>query len=121
MRSNSRGNLYKSDSCDEFSATSWTAYQLSPMLSASGRIKYRHSEDIDGIDPRIMAPVQTADPDNYGGDLWQAALGLNLVFQHGELSGHRIALEFIHTFEQHVNGVQMEAGDSWVVGYQKAF
>ena len=48
-------------------------------LSVSGRLTFDRASGLDGMDPRIMAPVQTAVPENYGYRQWQFGLGLNAV------------------------------------------
>ena len=47
--------------------TAWLAYSPRPAVSFSGRVAYEDVDSIDGIDPVIMGPVQTADP----GQLWR--------------------------------------------------
>lgn len=101
--------------------TGWTAYRVLPWLSGSLRLTYEHREDIEGIDDEIRAPVQTADPDNYGGDWVNLGLGLNLVGRHGAVAGHRLALEYELPLLQDVNGIQMEMRGMLTLGYQYAF
>jgi len=76
---------------------------------------------VEGIDPNIMGPVQTANPDFQGGERIDLIGGINLVGTHGPLAGHRLALEIGAPVYQDLNGPQM-AGD-WMLtlGYQKAF
>jgi hypothetical protein len=99
----------------------WVAYQFEPWISLSGRLGARSDGKIDGIDARIAGPVQTADPDNYGGERIEASVGVNLVAQEGHLRGHRLAIEFGAPVYENLNGPQMET-DYWLtVGWQKAF
>lgn len=106
---------------DVFEATSWAAFELRPWISVSGRLKATSTEQIDGIDPAIMAPVQTANPDNYGGETVEALLGANLAGQNGWQRGHRLALEVGLPLHRDLNGPQMETDLTFTLGWQKAF
>ena len=93
---------------DIHQVTSWLSYQPQPSVSISTRLAYKNEGKIDGIDGRISLPVQTADPDKYGGDTINLYFGLNLVGQTGALRGHRLALEAGIPVHQDLNGPQME-------------
>ena len=73
------------------------------------------------MDPDIAGPVQTADPDNYGGDVVNLNLGVNLVGQTGGLAGHRLAVEASLPIHRDLNGPQMETDWSITAGWQYAF
>ncbi len=81
------------------------------------RVKYQSLGRIKGIDPRIAAPVQTADPDNYGGDMVNLLFGVNLVGQRGK----RIAIEAGFPLLQDLNGPQMETDFILTAGVQVTF
>ena len=98
--------------------TSWLSYQLQPAISVSARAAYKHEDRIDGIDERISLPVQTADPDKYGGDTVNLYFGLNLAGQTGILQGHRVALEAAIPIHQNLNGPQMESDYVVTIGWQ---
>ena len=106
---------------DVFEATGWVAYEPRPWVSLSGRLKATTKGAIEGIDPNIMAPVQTADPDNHGGETVEALLGVNLAASEGALSGHRLALEFGLPLYRDLNGPQLETDYTLTLGWQKAF
>lgn len=106
---------------DKTSLTGWAGYRISDPVSLSARLEYTDTDSISGMDPNIAAPVQTADPDNYGGKLTNLGLGINFHGQSGSLKGHRFALEYLSTIDQDANGVQMEMDDMWTLGYQYAF
>jgi hypothetical protein len=106
---------------DKHMLTGWASYRPTPWFSTSLRLSYQHEGNIDGMDSRIMAPVQTADPDNYGGNTLMAHWGLNWVGQSGYLRGHRIGLEYSRPIRQNLNGIQMEMQDMLTLGYQYAF
>ncbi|MEO1504535.1 MAG: transporter [Pseudomonadota bacterium] len=106
---------------DEFRGTTWVSYSPQPWVSFSGRVAGKTVGKIDGGDDQIAAPVQTADPDNYGGETVDLSLGVNLVGQRGVLRGHRIAAEFGTPVYQDLNGPQMETDWTFTIGYQYAF
>jgi len=102
-------------------ATAWLAYQWEPWISTSLRVAGSSEGQIEGIDPNIAGPVQTADPDNYGGERLDLFAGVNLVGQTGDLRGHRLAFEVGAPVYQDLNGPQMETDWTLTVGWQKAW
>ncbi len=102
-------------------ATGWLSYQPRPFISVSTRLAYESMGGIEGIDARIVAPVQTADPNNYGGDKLNLLFGINLAGQTGRMRGMRIALEGGFPFVQHLNGPQMETDFILTAGAQVMF
>lgn len=102
-------------------ATGWIAYEPQPWISVSGRLKAQSVGQVEGIDPKFMAPVQTADPDNYGGDTLEALVGVNLAGQSGVLSGHRLAFEVGLPVYRDLNGPQLKTDMTFTLGWQKAF
>ena len=106
---------------DRHQATAWVAYEVQPSVSISGRIAGDFAGTIDGIDPMIVAPVQTANPDFSGGDRLDALFGVNYIARAGALKGHRLAVEFGLPVYQNLNGPQMETDWTLTVGWQKAF
>ena len=101
--------------------TSWAAYEPKPWISFSGRLKARSQGDITGQDALIVAPVQTADPDNQGGDTIEILGGINLAGQSGWMKGHRLAAEFGVPLYRDLNGPQLETDYMFTIGWQKAF
>ena len=106
---------------DKHEVTSWLSYQWQHWLSTSVRLAYKHEGQIDGIDSRIALPVQTADPDNYGGDTVILNFGVNVAGQKGRLRGHRLAFEAGFPIHQDLNGPQMETDLVLTGGWQYAF
>ena len=106
---------------DEHRITAWASYSWKPWISSSIRIAGQTIDKIDGQNPDIVAPVQTADPDNQGGERVDLLLGVNLLGQEGALSGHRVAFEFGAPVYQDLNGPQLETDWVFTLGYQKAF
>jgi len=106
---------------DEHRITAWGSYLWKPWISTSARIAGQTIDKISGQNPDIVAPVQTADPDNQGGERVDLLLGVNLIGQSGGLAGHRVALEFGAPIYQDLNGPQLETDWTFTLGYQKAF
>jgi hypothetical protein len=106
---------------DRHELTGWVAYALRPWISVSSRLAFSTMDKIDGRDAAIVAPVQTADPDNYGGERLDLTFGLNLVAQSGIWHGQRIAIEGGIPVMQDLNGPQMETDFTLTVGWQYAF
>ena len=106
---------------DRHSVTTWGAYEWAPWISTSLRLEGSTQGDIDGIDPNIIAPVQTADPENYGGKRVEAAFGVNLLSTSGLLKGNRLAFEAAAPIYEDLNGPQMKRDYTVTLGWQKAF
>ena len=106
---------------DSHMATAWVSRSLAPWISTSLRLSGRTTGKISGIDPAIVAPVQTADPDNYGGNTIDAHIGANLLANKGALQGTRLGVEFGMPLLRDLNGPQLETDWSLTVGLQKTF
>lgn len=106
---------------DSLEATAWAAYEFNPSVSMSGRLKATTTGQINGFDPQIMAPVQTADPENYGGETAEILAGINWAGQSGLLKGHRLAAEVGVPLYRDLNGPQLETDLTLTLGWQKAF
>lgn len=101
--------------------TTWLAYEPRHWMSVSARLKATTQGAIHGQDIKIIAPVQTANPNFQGGETITALLGINLVGQTGTLRGQRLALEFGRPIYRYLNGVQLETDTTITLGWQKAF
>lgn len=104
---------------DKHLVTGWAQYQWAPWVSNSVRLAYQDLDNISGIDPQIVGPVQTANPDFYGGDRLDLLFGVNLIGQRGAICGHRLAAEFGVPVYQRLNGPQLETDYTFTVGWQK--
>ena len=102
-------------------ATGWLAFEPQPWISFSGRLKAKSTGQIDGTDSLIRAPVQTADPDNHGGETLEALFGINLAGQTGWQKGNRIAAEIGLPLYRDLNGPQLETDLTFTLGWQRAF
>ncbi|TFH07299.1 MAG: transporter [Nitrosomonadales bacterium] len=105
---------------DKHMATAWASYGWTPWFSTSARILYHTQSKIRGIDPMIVAPVQTADPNNQGGEQLGVSVGFNLLGTHGILKGHRLAAEAIAPLYRNLNGPQLESDWIVIAGWQYA-
>lgn len=106
---------------DKHSFTTWGAYGWSKNFSTSLRINASTQNSINGIDPNIVAPVQTANPDNFGGDVIDLGIGANYSFTSGALKGNRLAVEALMPIYRDLNGPQMETDFTIIAGWQYAF
>jgi len=102
---------------DEHRFTAWASRLFSPNWSGSARIEYYYRDNIDGMDPMIRAPVQTADPARQGIKRLDFSLGLNFESNGGQ----RLAVEFFYPVQQDLDGPQLETDWQFIVGYQNAF
>ena len=106
---------------DKHSLTAWGSYKWAPWISTSARLTASTQDSIDGIDSQIVAPVQTADPDNYGGNILEYGLGFNLMGTKGAFKDHRLAFEVTAPLYRDLNGVQLENDWTATVGWQYSF
>ncbi|MEO1252550.1 MAG: transporter [Pseudomonadota bacterium] len=106
---------------DVYEATAWVAYEPEPWISVSGRLRGATAGQIEGADPLIAAPVQTADPLNQGGEQIEALVGVNLAGQRGLIKGHRLAVEVGLPLYRDLNGPQLETDFTLTIGWQKSF
>ena len=106
---------------NKFEATAWAAYEPAPWVSVSARLRGATIGQIDGQDPLIAAPVQTADPENHGGEVVEALVGVNFAGQTGLIKGHRLAIEVGKPLYRNLNGPQLETDLTLRIGWQKAF
>ncbi len=106
---------------DLYGLTDWLAYEWAPWISTSVRLDAWTQDSISGIDPNIAAPVQTANPDFYGGEQLFAYFGTNMVGQTGIIRGHRFAFEVGVPLYRNLNGPQLETDWNVIIGWQKAF
>ncbi len=106
---------------DKHAVTSWAGYQWTDLVSSSLRVSASTQGKIDGIDPNIVAPVQTADPDNYGGEIVEAGFGVNFTGQTGWMRGHELGVEVNVPVYQDLNGPQMQRDYTLTLGFKKSF
>lgn len=103
---------------DKHLVSGWAQYEWFPWLSTSARIIYENTGKIRGMDPAVIAPVQTADPGNHGGRQLGLSVGFNLYGTKGILKGHRLAAEAIVPVYRQLHGPQLETDWRVVAGWQ---
>ncbi len=106
---------------DKHKITAWGSYEWKPWVSNSLRIDASTQDSIDGVDSNIIGASQGADPDNYGGDFINLAIGVNFMDMKGAMKGHRLGIEAIIPVYQDVNGLQMKRAPMIIAGWQYAF
>ena len=106
---------------DKHSVTAWGNYEWAPWINTSLRFTGTTQADIDGRDTNISAPVQTADPDNYGGDVVEMGLGVNFVPQKGVLRDQLFAVEANLPVYRDLNGPQLETDWTITAGFKYQF
>ncbi len=102
---------------NEHRLSGWLSYTVTPRLSLSGRLAYYERGNISGRDRRIVAPVQTADPDRQGIERWDLIAGANVLFSNQ----HRIALDFSVPLTQDLDGPQLETDWQLILGWQYTY
>lgn len=106
---------------DSQQATAWAQREMSHHLSLSGRLTYARASGLEGMDARIMAPVQTAIPANYGYQKWHVGLGANAVVSLFPGQPERLGIELALPVATDTRGVQMTPEWQLTLGIQKAF
>lgn len=102
---------------NEHRFTGWGSWALSRTASLSLRLEYVDRGNVEGRDPRIMGPVQTADPDRLGGQRLDLGIGGNFVFG----DGFRLGVEYLTPVDQDLDGPQLETDWQFTVGLQYAW
>ncbi|MEM8566902.1 MAG: transporter [Bacteroidota bacterium] len=105
----------------QLTATIWGSYLVCSWLSSSLRVSSINIGEVDGRDPEILAPVQTANPDFQGGKRVDVSAGVNLIGKSGFVQNQRIAFEFALPLYQDLNGPQLSMSSTLTVGWQYSF
>jgi hypothetical protein len=106
---------------DQLELNSWVQYQYKPSLSLSTRLKFVSQKDISGSNPMIMAPVQTASPENYGGDELHIGFGANYDLSLLTSKQDVFGIEVLFPVIQDKNGLQMKTKHQIVLGFNRSF
>ena len=105
---------------DATELSSWVQYSLSKPISISSRLKFVDTNSLSGKNSLIMAPVQTANPDNYGGKELHFGLGMNLNLNLLPGGKDTIGIEILKPLDQDKNNLQMKTDYQIIIGYQKS-
>lgn len=93
---------------DKARMTGWVSYMASNSTGFTGRVEYAHEGRIVGRYNGPHGTMSPADrPENYGGDVVTASLGLNWLLPVGGARRPQASFEFGVPVYQHLNGVQM--------------
>jgi len=97
--------------------TTWAGYQFDDTLGMSSSLSFRTEDKIDGQDDQIAAPVQTADPDNYGGETIHLGLQGAWKFHNQQTAKVGVSVPLY----QDLNGPQMEEDYAFSLRWQNSF
>lgn len=106
---------------DKHKLTAWGGYQFTPMLGGTLRVTGEHEAKIDGRDTVITGPVQTADPNNYGGNRIEIGVGFNITPQTPAWRNHSIGVEGSLPVYQDLNGPQLKRDYGLAARYRYSF
>ena len=87
----------------------------------SSRLKFIDQDVLSGSNALIMAPVQTANPKNYGGTEVFFGLGMNINLDVLPGGNDSIGIEILKPVNQNKNNLQMKTDYQVIIGYQKSF
>ena len=105
---------------DQTEFNSWIQYPFSKHVSISSRFKFIDQDVLSGSNALIMAPVQTANPKNYGGTEAFLGLGMNINFDVFPGGNDSIGIEILKPVNQNKNNLQMKTDYQVIIGYQKS-
>ena len=115
-------NAYDYALGNRLATTAWWSRLLTDGASVSLRLGIDTWGNISGADATLNAGiVPNADPTRHAGTRADLGMGINLYALGGVLSGHRLALEVLAPVYQRLDGPQLEADWTVVVGWQKVF
>ena len=100
---------------------SWLQYPLNETVNLSSRLKFISQGAISGNSQLISAPVQTANPANYGGEELHLGFGANFKLNIFPGGNDALGIEILTPLMQDKNNLQMKTDYQVIVGYQKSF
>ena len=106
---------------DQTEINSWFKLVIRDDVSVSARLKFLHDDAIKGSNALISAPVQTANPNNYGGSQLFLGLGGNYKFTILSSKHHILGFECLLPVSQEKNNLQMKTDYQLVFSYQRHF
>lgn len=106
----------------EYTLTTWAQHNLSNNVALGLRLEGKKWGDIEGAD-RSLNPnmIQTADPDNWGGQRVDLGFSVDLHNGSGILSGQHLTAEYMMPVYEDFNGPQMSVNHRFIIGWQWAF
>lgn len=112
---------------NQYNLTSWVSRKVNENASISTRLDYTETKSIEGFDEDIQTTMMMTkmspmvDPKFSGRKTLNLLIGANLLATQGQISGHRLALEFGVPIYQKVRGIQLEDDYKLTLGWQKSF
>ena len=103
---------------DKLEISSWLQKSYDDSLAFSARLLFTKEQKISGSSPMIRSPVQSANPLNFGGRLFEFGLGANKVFNFFERKHSRVGIEILFALKNNKNGLQMDNDYKFILGYQ---
>lgn len=102
--------------------TAWGALCLTPEISLNTRVLLQQVDAIKGRDSQIVAPIQTANPDNY--ERFDALVGVGFEYRFATTSfekGIKVVGEYLVPVYQDVEGIQMNRDSMITLGLKTSF
>jgi len=107
---------------NELTLNSWASYQWMQKISASLRLNYTFSGQIQGFDSAISPSNEpAADPKNYGGSFFKGFIGMAYFFNNDFLKHNKIAVEYGIPIYQNFNGIQTATRYNLTISYVLTF
>ena len=106
---------------DYWDLNTWVQRDYNEDLSISVRMNFKSQDKIEGKDTNIMAPIQTANPLNYGGQSIDLSFGANLALDLFGTKNKKIGVEITLPLQHNLRGLQMKRKWSLVAGYTVSF
>jgi hypothetical protein len=109
---------------DEVTLQTWATYHWCDAIGSSLKLKGEQWRDVKGQDPALAGRINmmpTANPDRFGGQRLDVALGLQFDGEAMGWRGHKASLEYSTDLHQDLNGPQLGITSSWSLGYQKTW
>ena len=88
---------------DKLEISSWLQKSYDDSLAFSARLLFTKEQKISGSSSMIRSPVQSANPLNFGGRLFEFGLGANKVFNFFERKHSRVGIEILFALKNNKN------------------
>ncbi len=107
---------------DRFDMTTWVSYNVNEWIALSARVVYEEWGSVTGPDPDTNGLEDPrANPFATGGVRAQLPFGVTLHIREGALKGHRLSVEYLTPIHEDLNGPQLQADNTILLGWQVAF
>ena len=108
---------------DQFDLTAWASYMvMGDWVALSARVVYEEWGDVTGFDPETDGLEDPrANPFATGGIRTQIPFVVTLHVREGVLEGHRFSVEYFQPIHEDLNGPQLQAENTVVLGWQVVF